>query len=115
MNSKLENKDTIAPRDSFSELLGQLAINSATLVHDEIELAIRGIREKITAGRNAVLTVVIGAVISFVGIMCLCAALIVWLTSYMALVMASLVTGASLALVGAIIAFIGYRKLKKLV
>jgi ABC-type Fe3+-siderophore transport system permease subunit len=35
------------------------------------------------------------------------------LTSYMTLIMASLVSGAALALVGGI-AFIGYRKLKKL-
>jgi hypothetical protein len=114
MNNKLVYKDTRAQRDSFSELLGQLANNSATVVHDEIELAIRGIREKMTAGGSGVITVVIGAGISFAAFMCLCAALIVWLTSFMALIMASLVTASALALVGAIIAFIGYRKLKKL-
>ena len=113
MNSKVVNKDTITQRDSFSELLGQLANNLATVVHDEIELVSQGIREKMTAGRSGVITVVIGAGISFAAFMCLCAALIVWLTSHMTLIMASLVTGAALALVGGIIAFIGYRKLKK--
>jgi VIT1/CCC1 family predicted Fe2+/Mn2+ transporter len=39
--------------------------------------------------------------------------LIIELTSYMAPVMAALVTGAALALIGVVIAFIGYRKLKK--
>jgi hypothetical protein len=112
MNTKLVNKDTITQRESFSELLGQLAINSATVVRDEIELVIQGIREKMTAARSGVITLVIGAGISFGAFMSLCAALIIWLTSFMALIMASLVTGAALALVGGIIAFIGYRKLK---
>lgn len=110
MDNTFVNKD----RDSFSELLGQLANNSATVVHDEIELVIRGVREKMTAGRNGVITLVIGAGISFAAFMFLCAALIVWLTFYMALILAFLVTGAALALVGGIIAFIGYRKLENL-
>jgi hypothetical protein len=114
MNNKVVNKDTITQRDSFSELLGQLANNSATVVRDEIELVIQGIREKMRADRSGVITVFIGAGIGFVAFMCLCAALIVGLTSYMTLIMASLVTGAALALVGGIIAFIGYRQLKKL-
>ena len=113
MSNKVKNKDTTTPRDSFSELLGQLADNSATVVHDEIELVIQGIREKMTAGRSGVITVFIGAGIGFVAFMCLCAALIVGLTSYMTLIMASLVTGVALSLVGGIIVFIGYRKLKK--
>jgi VIT1/CCC1 family predicted Fe2+/Mn2+ transporter len=113
MNNKVVNKDTITQRDSFSELLGQLANNLATVVHDEIGLVIQGIREKTTAGRSGVITIVIGAGISFAAFMCFCVVLIIGLTSYMALIMASLVTGAALALVGGIIAFIGYRKLKK--
>ena len=114
MNNKLGNKDTTTQRDSFSELLGQLADNSATVVHDQIELVILGIREKMAAGRSGVITVVIGAAISFAAFMCLCVVLIIGLTSYMALIMATLVTGIALSFVGGIIAFIGYRKLKKL-
>jgi len=114
MNNKLVDKDTITQGDSFSELLGQLANNLATVVHDEIELVIQGIREKMTAGRRGVITVMIGAGICFAAFMCLCVVLIIGLTSYMTLIMASLVTGAALALVGSIIAFIGYRQLKKL-
>jgi hypothetical protein len=44
--------------------------------------------------------------------MSLCAALIIGLTSYMAPVIAALVSGAALALVGAVIAFVGYKRLK---
>jgi hypothetical protein len=45
--------------------------------------------------------------------MSLCAALIIGLTSYMAPVIAALVTGAALALIGVVIAFIGYKQWMK--
>jgi hypothetical protein len=113
MNNRVVNKDPTTQRESFTELLGQLANDSATRVHDEIELVIQGIREKVRAVRSGVLTVATGAVISFAAFMSLCAALIIGLTSYMAPVMAALVTGAALALIGVVIAFIGYKQLKK--
>ena len=113
MDIKVVNKDPTTQRESFTELLGQLANNSATVVHDEIELVIQGIREKVRAARSGVLTVATGAVISFAAFMSLCAALIIELTSYMAPVIAALVTGVALALMGVVIAFIGYKRLKK--
>ena len=113
MNTKVVNTDTTTQRDSFSELLGQLANKSAAVVHDEIRLVIQVIREKAAAARRGVLTIVTGAVISFAAIMSLCAAVIIGLTYYMAPVMAALVTGATLALIGVVIAFIGYKQLKK--
>ena len=113
MNNKVVNKEPTTQRESFSELLGQLANNSAKVVHDEIEFVIQGIREKVRAVRSGVLMVATGAVISFAAFLSLCAALIIGLTSYMAPVIAALVTGAGLALIGAVIAFIGYKQLKK--
>ena len=113
MNNKVVNKDPSTQRESFTELLGQLANNSAAIFHDEIELVIQGIREKVRAVRSGVLTVATGAVISFAAFLSLCAALIIELTSYMAPVIASLVAGAALALIGVVIVFIGYKQLKK--
>jgi VIT1/CCC1 family predicted Fe2+/Mn2+ transporter len=113
MNNKVVNKEPTTQRESFSELLGQLANNSAKVVHDEIEFVIQGIREKVRDVRNGVLMVATGAVISFAAFLSLCAALIIGLTSYMAPVIAALVTGAALALMGVVIAFIGYKQLKK--
>ena len=113
MNNKVVNKDPTTQHKSFTELLGQLANNSAAVVHDEIELVIQGIREKVRAVRCGVITVAIGAVICFAAFMSLCAALIIGLTSYMAPVIAALVTGAALALIGVVIAFMGYKQLKK--
>ena len=113
MNSNVANKGTTTQRDTLSEMLGQLANNSADVVHNEIELVIQGIREKATAVRSGIVTVVTGAAIGFAAFFSLCAALIIGLSSYMAPVMAALVTGAALALIGVVIAFIGYRQLKK--
>jgi len=113
MNNKVVSKDPTTQRESFTELLGQLANSSAAVVHDEIELVIQRIREKARAARSGVLIVATGAVIGFAAFMCLCAALIIELTSYMAPAIAALVTGAALALIGVVIAFIGAKQLKK--
>ena len=80
MNNKAENKDPSTQRESFTELLGQLAANAAEVFHDEIELVIQGIHEKVRVVRSGVLTVATGAVISFAAFLSLCAALIIGLT-----------------------------------
>lgn len=113
MNNKVINLDPTTERESFGELLGQLAKNSAAVVHDEIQLVIQGIREKVKAALSGVLLIVTGVVISVAAFMCLCAASIIGLTSYMEPVMAALVTAVALALVGVVIVTIGYRLLKK--
>jgi len=113
MDNKVVNKEGSTQRESFTGLLEQLAGNLAAVVHDEIQLVVQGIREKVRAVLRGVLTVATGAVISFAAFLSLCAALIIGLTSYMAPVIAALVTGAGLALVGVVIAFVGYKQLKK--
>jgi len=113
MNNKVENKNPAIQRESITELVGKLAANAAAVFHDEIELVIQGIHEKVKVVRSGVLTVATGAVISFAAFMSFCAALIIGLTSYMAPVIAALVTGTALALIGVGIAFIGYKKLTK--
>ena len=113
MNNKVVNKEPVTQRESFTELLGQLAKNSAAVVHNEIQLVIERISETVKAVRSGVLLIVTGAVISIAAIMCLCAVLIIGLTSYMSPVIAALVTGAMFSFVSVVIAFIGYRQLKK--
>lgn len=113
MNNKMVNQAPTTQRESLSELLGDLAKNSAAVVHNEIQLVIQGIREKVKAALSGVLLIVTGAMISFAAFMCLCAALIIGLTFYMSPVIAALVTAVVIALAGVVIAFIGYRKLKK--
>ncbi|MBI5591299.1 MAG: phage holin family protein [Deltaproteobacteria bacterium] len=113
MNNKVVNKDSTTQRESFTELLRQLANNSSAVVHDEIELVIQGLREMVRAVRSGVFVLATGVAISFVAFISLCVALFIELTSYMVPVIAALVTGAVLALIGGVIAFIGYKQLKK--
>ena len=113
MNNKVVNKNATTQSESFTELLGQLAKNSTAVFHDEIELVIQRIREMARDVRSGVLTVAAGVAISFVAFMSLCAAFIIELTSYMPPVFAALVAGAALALIGVVIAFIGYKQLQK--
>ncbi len=113
MNNKAENKNPATQRESFTELLGKLANNSAAVFHDEIELVFQRIREKVSVVHSGALTVVIGALISFAAFLSLCAALVIELTSYMSPVIAALVTEAALGFIGFVMAFIGYKKLKK--
>lgn len=107
------NKDSSTPRKSLTELVGQLIDNASAVFHDEIELVIQRILEKVRPARYGVLTIAAGAAISFAAFLSFCVALIIGLTSYMTLVMAALVTGAALALTGTVVGFIGYRQLTK--
>jgi len=113
MNKKVVNQDLTPERESFTGLLSQLATHLATVVHDEIELVIQGVREKVRAVRSGVLLIAIGAVFGFVAFLSLGAAVIIGLTYFLVPVMAALVTGAALALIGVLIAFIGHKQLKK--
>jgi hypothetical protein len=113
MNSKIENIRPKTEIVTFTALLGQLANNLAALIHNEIELMTQGIREKAGVVRSGVVIVAIGAVIGFVGVLSLCAALIIGLTNYMSPASAALVTGAALALIGSVFAYIGYKQLQK--
>ena len=113
MNIKAVNKEPATRHESFTELLGQIASNSAAVVHDEIELVKQGVREKMRVVRSGVLTVATGAAIGFAALLSLCAAMIIGLTSYMAPFMAALVTAAALGFIGVVIAFIGFKQLKQ--
>jgi hypothetical protein len=113
MKINVIGKDPATQRESFTELLGQLFSNLAAVVHDEIELVIQGVRERVTAFRSGALAVATGAVVGFAAFLSLCAALIIGLTSYMAPVVAALVTGGALAFIGVVIVFIGFKQLKK--
>jgi predicted phage tail protein len=113
MSTKVEHKDLAVPRESFTELLEQLASNFTSVVHDEIELVIQEVREQVYAVCGGVFTIVVGAFIIFAALLSLCAAMIIELSSFMAPAMAAFASGAALTFFGGIIAYIGYRKLKK--
>jgi len=113
MNNNDINRDHPAPHESFTELLGKLASSSATVIHDEIELVIQGVRENMRDVYRGGVLIASGAAIGFAALLAFCGALFIELTLHMAPVIAALVTGTTLALLGGAIVFIGYRQLKK--
>lgn len=113
MEHKALTKDAVHERESLTDLLSQLASNSAAVVHDEIELVIQKGREKVRLVRSGVVTMAVAGVIGFAAFLVFCTALIIWLAYYMDLVFAVLVAGVALAVVGIIVAYIGYQTVMK--
>ncbi len=113
MNNKLENNTGVTEPGSFTELLGQLAKSSATVIHDEIELVIQRFLDKLSAIQHAAIFIATGAALTFAAFLCFCAALIIRLTSYTSPVLAAFFIGVICTVVGIVLAFIGYRQLHK--
>ena len=99
-------------RESFGELLGQLANNSAALVRDEFDLARQELSEKVGELRSGMVVAAVGALIGLVGILALTAAAIIGLSYYVGPGNAALIVGAALALIGGITAFSGMKQIK---
>jgi hypothetical protein len=100
-------------RESFGELLGELANNSAALVRDEIDLAKQEMREKVSVLRSGAVTIAIGGLLGFVALLTLTAAAVAGLAHVMDTALAALLVGVVLAAVGGSIAFIGIGRLKR--
>lgn len=100
-------------RESFTELLGQLASNSAALVRDEIELARKEVSEKITALRSGIVVTAAGFVIGLVAILTLTAAAVIGLSKYIGAGYAALIIGGALAIIGGITIVVGLGRIKQ--
>ena len=79
---EFERRTQDLPRESFGELLGQLANNSAALVRDEIELARQEITEKVIVLRSGITIAAIGLVIGLVAVLTLTAAAVIGLAHF---------------------------------
>jgi uncharacterized membrane protein YqjE len=101
------------PRESFGELLSQLANNSAALVRDEIDLAKQEMSEKIARLRSAITLIAIGAVIGLLAVLPLLAAAIIGLGYVVGMAVSALIFGAVLAIVAAFIALKGIGQLRR--
>ena len=100
-------------RETFGELLGELANNSAALVRDEIDLAKQEMREKVEVLRSGAVTIAIGGLIAFVALLTLTAAAVAGLAHVMDTALAALLVGVVLAAIGGGIAFSGIGRLKR--
>jgi len=101
------------PRESFGELLGQLANHSAALVREEMALAKQELRESVRSLGRGVATLAIGAIIGLIALGTLAASAVVGLAHFMDAGYAALIVGAALALIAGIFASIGVNRLKR--
>jgi uncharacterized membrane protein YqjE len=105
--------DANLPRESFGELLGQLANNSAALVRDELELARQEMSEKATALRSGVVVLAVGSLVALVAILTLTAAAVIGLANYVGAGKSALIIGAVLATIGTVTAFAGLGQIRR--
>jgi len=111
--SQIDRPVETMPRESFGELLSQLANHSATLVRDEMALAKQEMRESLRSLRVGATTLAIGAFIGSIALMTLTAAAVIGLAHYIDAGYAALIIGGALAVVGAGVAFAGMNRLKR--
>jgi hypothetical protein len=98
---------------TISELLVELANNSAALIRDELTLAKQEVREKLSAFQSGLIVVAIGAVIGLIALITLCAAAVIALAAYVGAWQAALIIGAILALTAGVTTSVGLRRLKQ--
>jgi uncharacterized membrane protein YqjE len=101
------------PRESFGELLSELANTSAALIRDQIELAKEEMRENLAKLRSGLIALALGALVAMLALATLCAAAVIGLGLLIGFGMAALAVGVALAVIGGIIAFIGISQLKR--
>lgn len=101
------------PRESFGELLTQLATHSAALVRNEMALAKQELRESARSLRMGVVTVAIGALIGWIALVSFAAAAVIGLANFMHPGYAALIVGVGLAITGGSIALVGINRLKR--
>lgn len=100
------------PRESFGQLLSQLATHSAALVRDEMALARQELRENVRSLRMAIATIAVGVLIGWIALTTLVAAAVIGLANFMNPGYAALIVGGALAVVGGGAALVGISRLK---
>lgn len=105
--------ETREPRESFGELLSQLASTSAALIRDQIELAKEEMRENLARLRSGLVTLVVSMVLGLLALFTLCAAAVIGLGMIIGIGLSALIIGLGLALIGGIVASSGIRRIKR--
>ena len=113
MRGEIDRHAEVVPRESFGELLGQLANNSAGLVRDEIQLARQEMSEKVSTLRAGITIAATGLVIGFVALLTLTAAAVIGLAEYVGAGYSALIIGGALAIIAGVTAFSGIGQIQQ--
>jgi uncharacterized membrane protein YqjE len=100
-------------RESFGELFGELARETADLVRDEVTLAKREIQEKVRTVQSAMLVLVTGVVLALVAIMALSAAVIIALAERVGPWQSALIVGLVLGMIAGAFILLGALRFRR--
>ena len=100
--------------ESFGELIGFVANESAHLVRDEVALVRRELREKLKTVQSAASVVVTGAIIALIAAMALCAAVIIALAELVGPWQSALIVGLILGMAAGVIILFGVSRFKRI-
>jgi uncharacterized membrane protein YqjE len=99
-------------RESFRDLLGELAGTSVALLRDEIDLAKLEVQGRVQCALGGLVTVVIGVIVAQAALLALGAAAVIGLTPRLGMGTSTLIVGTGLAVIGGVVGFIGVRQLR---
>jgi hypothetical protein len=112
MQQQRELIQKMPKQESLTELIGDLANQSASLVRDEIALAKQEIQEKLLGFRAPLVVIALGAILTVIATLALSTALIAGLSLYLPVWQAALLVGGVFALIAGITLATGISHLK---
>lgn len=112
--SKAAVAPALATKESFGDLLGDLAGHSAAIVKNELELAKTELSQKLSDYVKGITVLAVGAVLLLLGAGVLCASAVNALAFYVGFTMAALIVGGVLLLASCLILWIGVKQVKEI-
>jgi uncharacterized integral membrane protein len=110
---ELIKEDPMRSRESLTELIGNLANQSASLVRDEVALAKQELSEKVASFRSSVVVIAAGAAVGLLATLALVTAAIAGLSVFLDVWLSALIIGLVLAVVAGIVVSTGVASLKR--
>ncbi len=104
---------TSVSRESIVQLLGDLASQSASLIRDEIALALQELREKGKSVQSILTVIAAGALIALVALASLCTAVILALNEYLEPWASAFLVGVILSVIAGVMITLGVRRMKQ--
>jgi len=105
--------ETGARRESWGELIGELANQSVGLMRDEVALARRELEQKLKTVQSAAAVVAIGVLTTLIAALSVCAAVIIALAEYVGPWQSALIVGLILGMAAGVAILVGVSKFKR--
>jgi uncharacterized membrane protein YqjE len=105
--------ETGVRRESWGELIGELAGQLVGLARDEVALARRELQQKLKTVQSAAAVVAIGAIVALIATLSVCAAVIIALAEYVGPWQSALIVGLILGMAAGVTILIGVSRFKR--